>query len=116
MTQANTAGEGFLNAIVWPAYAGAVKDNGDEPMFDYDYERGQIHWDIVDGKLIGSTKIKVPKGKWSHIIYCRNQFKPGFVVAAKLEHPIVVDHPDTIDLFGITEQDVVFNPHQNIYD
>ena len=42
MTVANAGGEGTLNAIVWPAYVGAVKGNGDEPMYDFDYERGQI--------------------------------------------------------------------------
>ena len=116
MTEVNAVGEGTLEAIVWPAYAGAVLENGDEPMFDFDYQRGQIHWDIVDGKIVGHTEIKVPKGRWPHIIYCRNQFRPGFVVAAKMEHPIVTDAPDIIKLFGITEEDVVFNPHTTLKD
>ena len=116
MTVVNAGGEGILNAIVWPAYVGAVKGNGDEPMYDFDYERGQIQWDMINGEIVGHTEIKVPKGDWCHIIYCRNQFQPGFVVAAKMEHPIITDGPDIIKLFGITEKDVVFNPHKNIYD
>jgi hypothetical protein len=107
MTEVNVGGDGTLAAIVWPAYAGAVQRNGDEPMFGLDYLRGQICWALTGAdKIEGGTTINVPAGEWCWIIYCRDQFRPGFVTAQKLDHPLILDKPGTIDLHGITEDDV----------
>jgi hypothetical protein len=108
MTAAEVVGEGRLTAVIWPTYAGAVMVNGDEPMFHTDYLRGQILWGMDnDGYLAGYAQIHVPPGAWTHIIYCRSQFKPGFVTASKIEQPMIFYKPDTIVLYHITERDVV---------
>jgi hypothetical protein len=106
MTMAG-GGDGVLSFVVWPTYAGAVQDNGEEPMFGLDYQRGPITWALNDeGKMRGSATILVPAGEWSWIIYCHNQFRPGFVTTRKLAHPLVLSEAGTIDLRDITEEEV----------
>jgi hypothetical protein len=119
MTEAPMGAIGTMEAIVWPTYAGAVNDRGDEPMFDIGYSRGQITWGLNDkGVIEGHTTIDVPPGTWTHIIYCRNAFSPGFVTAQKLSHPLVIHPPDDhIDLFGINEDDIKpFTPDPVLHD
>jgi hypothetical protein len=116
MTIVSAFSDGVLSAIVWPTYVGAVKVNGDEPMYDYYYKRGQIDWEYNRGVIEGYARIMVPAGEWSHVIYCRNQFEPGFIIAAKLEHPIMLKTPDFIDLFGISESDVTLSSSVNLME
>jgi hypothetical protein len=100
-------GEGVLSFVVWPPYAGAVKSNGEEPMFGLEYQRGQITWAVNEaGILLGSTTITVPAGEWAWIIYCHSQFRPGYTTCSKLAHPLVLHEAGTIDLHGITENDI----------
>jgi len=100
-------GDGVLSFVVWPTHAGAVNRRGEEPMFGLDYQRGQITWEVNgDGQLRGRATITVPAGKWCWIIYCHNAFRPGFVTAQKLAHPLILDEPGTIDLTQITEDEV----------
>ena len=94
--------------VVWPVYAGAVDAGGIEPMFDRDYERGQIFWGLNEqGRMVGRAKIIIPRGSrdWTHIIYCHNAFKPGYTWAQKLFHPMRLPDGGTIDLIDITDED-----------
>jgi hypothetical protein len=76
-------------------------------MFGLEYKRGQIFWAVNEsGQLRGHTTIEVPAGEWTWIIYCYNQFKPGFVTCQKLAHPLVLHEPGTIDLHEITEDEI----------
>jgi hypothetical protein len=108
------ANEGTLSFIVWPTHVGAVNEAGEEPMGHPDYDRGQITWALNEqGRLVGSAKINVPRGHrdWTHIIYCHNPIKPGFITAQKLHHPLRLPDGGTIDLIDITDGDVaVLNP------
>jgi hypothetical protein len=100
-------GDGTLGFVVWPTHAGAVNARGEEPMFGLEYQRGQITWAVNEkGDLEGSTTITVPAGQWCWIIYCHNAFRPGYVTAQKLAHPLTLSTPGTIDLTGITEDEV----------
>jgi len=112
--------EGTLSFLVWPTYAGAVNENGEEPMGSPDYDRGQITWSMNEqGRLVGSTRINIPRGNldWTHIIYCHNPSVAGFIVAQKLTHPIRLPDGGTIDLLDITDGDVSFlNPDQVLHD
>jgi hypothetical protein len=106
VTEVAAAGDGVLSFVVWPTHAGAVMANGDEPMFGLEYQRGQITWEMTEGQLLGRATITVPAGEWAWIIYCHNQFRPGFVTCQKLAHPLVLPAPGTIELAGISEDDV----------
>jgi hypothetical protein len=106
ITEVPAAGDGILSAVVWPTYAGAVKGNGEEPMFGLEYQRGPIFWELEGSELKGHCRIQVPAGDWRWIIYCHNSFRPGFIHCQKLAQPLVLTESGTIDLFGITEDDV----------
>jgi hypothetical protein len=100
-------GVGTLSAVVWPTHAGAVNARGDEPMFGFDYRRGQIMWELDEaGRLLGRARIEMPAGEWTWIVYCRNPFDPGYVSAAKLAHPLLLHEPGFIELSEITEDEV----------
>lgn len=111
-------GIGVFSAVIWPTYAGAVKSNGQEPMFEIDYARGPIFWEMNEaGLLRGRAHIEVPAGEWAWIIYCHNALRPGFVTAQKLAHPLVLLKPGNIDLTDITEEEVrVLNPDPVLHD
>ena len=100
-------GEGTLGFVVWPTHAGAVDGQGREPMFGLEYARGQINWNLNEqGKIVGNTRIQVPAGDWTWIIYTHNPHNPGFITAKKLAHPLVLHEPGFIDLMDITEDEV----------
>jgi hypothetical protein len=111
-------GLGTLSVVVWPNHAGAVNHKGEEPMFGFDYKRGQIAWELDEkGKLLGHATIDVPAGEWCWIIYCRNPYNPGFVSAQKLAHPLVLTEPGIIQLNGITEDDIKpIQPDPKLHD
>lgn len=114
----SAGGDGTLSFVVWPTHAGAVKSNGEEPMFGLEYQRGQIAWEMSEvGVLLGRATITVPAGEWAWIIYCHNAFRPGFVTCSKLAHPLILPEPGTIDLAGISEDDVKpLNPDKVLHD
>ena len=111
--------EGTLSFVVWPTYAGAVNEFGEEPMGDPDYDRGQIVWSLNEqGRLVGSTRINVPRGSkdWTHVIYCHNPTEPGFIHAQKLAHPMRLPDGGTIDLLDITNGDIAVLDPEVIHD
>jgi len=120
MSDTPSGGDGTLSFVVWPTYAGAVNERGEEPMGDRDYERGQITWELNEqGRLVGRTKINVPRGigDWTHIIYCHNPTEVGFITAQKLAHPLHLPDGGCIDLIDITDGDVaVLAPDKVLHD
>jgi hypothetical protein len=112
--------DGELIAVVWPAYAGAVNDYGQEPMGDPDYDRGQIIWEMNEqGRICGRAKINIPRGArdWTHIIYAHHPTKPVFSTSQKLSHPFHLPDGGTIDLIDITDDDVrPLNPDKVLHD
>ena len=102
-------GDGVLSMVVWPVYAGAVNEAGEEPMGERDYERGQITWALNEqDRIVGRAKISVPRGTkdWTHVIYTHHPTSPGFSTAQKLAHPMHLPDGGTIDLLDITDEDV----------
>ena len=112
--------EGTLSFVVWPTHAGAVNEDGVEPMGDPDYNRGQIFWECNEqGRLVGRAVIHVPGGprQWTHIIYCHTPTTPGFVAAQKLAHPMRLPDGGTIDMIDITDEDVqTVSPNPVLHD
>jgi hypothetical protein len=117
---AGGGGDGTLSFVVWPTYVGAVNEAGEEPMFDRDYERGQITWELNEqGRLVGRARISVPRGPrdWTHVIYCHHPTNPGYITAQKLFHPMHLPDGGTIDMIDITDEDVaVLNPDKVLHD
>jgi hypothetical protein len=113
-------GDGVLSMVVWPTYAGAVNERGEEPMGDPDYERGQIFWALNEqGRLVGHCRINVPRGAldWTHIIYTPHPTHPGFIAAQKLGQPFRLPDGGAIDMIDITDADVsVLNPDPVLHD
>jgi len=102
-----SVGEGTLSFVIWPAYAGAANEDGTEPVSDPDYQRGQISWKVTtQDKILGRTRIQLPAGVWTHILYTHHPSEPLVITAAKLAHPIVLHQAGYIDLTDITEEDV----------
>jgi hypothetical protein len=103
---------GYLGVSVWPTYVGiAAGDPGPGPVPDHepfghvDYERGQIHWRTENGEILGRAQISVPKGVYTHLVFCYGpiqemQAGPGH----PLEQPIVFDRAGFIDLDPIQNQ------------
>ena len=104
--------EGTLSFVVWPTHAGAVNEDGEEPMGDRDYDRGQITWSMNEqGRLVGAANMCSSWDDWTHLIYCHNPTEPGFITAQKLAHPMVLPIGGTIDILDITDGDIaVLNP------
>lgn len=100
-------GEGTLSFVIWPAYAGAVNEHGNEPISNPDYQRGQIIWGITaQDQILGHTRIHLPAGTWTHIVYTHHPSEPLVITASKLLHPIVLHEAGYLDITDITEEDV----------
>ena len=112
------AGKGVFSVVIWPNHAGAVDERGEEPLSDPDYQRGQIGWGLNEqGRLVGHVRINVPRGTWTHILYCHTPAQPNFITVQKLSHPFVFSSPGTIKLLDITDDDVrPFDPDRVLHD
>lgn len=101
--------EGVLTLSVWPTHAGALLANGEEPISNPDYRRGQITWSVgEDGVIRGKVRIDVPSGEWCYIIYSTHPVKSVVSAIQPLAHPLRISGPEgCIDLDGITEADVL---------
>ena len=98
------ANEGFLGAVIWPTYVGALTILGAEP--DGDYQRGQITWSTNgDGKVRGRARILVPKGFYTHLAYYHHPNGPLMVGHQVIDHPFDFKVDGVIDLEEITETD-----------
>jgi hypothetical protein len=101
------AGDGVLKMFVWPTYAGVLDINTHEPQHDPEYQRAPIHWELVDGIMLGRTNIPVPEGEWPYVIYAHSPHGAGFLSFQALSHPLVFKGTGgVLDLRGITEHDV----------
>jgi hypothetical protein len=91
-------GEIILGAEVWPAYVGfSTADPGvgpradNEPAFNVDYERGQIHWTTMpNGEIAGRAEVWVPGGlTFTHMLYLYGPGSlPMMAGSRQLPHPV----------------------------
>jgi hypothetical protein len=101
------SGDGTLGVVIWPTYAGAVRADGVEPLFDIGYDRGQIGWGVNEqDRIVGHAVITVPAGTWTHVVYTHHPLQPRIIHVQKLAHPFRLDAPGTISLIDITDDDV----------
>lgn len=105
---APTAADGTMQVDVWPAYVGLGSTSPttglpDEPTDHTDYERGQITWGIVNGRIEGHARVFLPAGGYDHLIYASH---PTSALASqgvvKLDHPLIMDQDGWIDVAPIT--------------
>lgn len=98
--------DGIFSATVWPTHIGALTIDGNEPISNPDYQRGQIAWRVADnGMVVGYGEAAVPAGEWSHVIFCHHPSAPSFVSVLKLAHPLRLQRPGVVRLDQISESD-----------
>jgi hypothetical protein len=106
-----------LGAIVWPVYLGMSTGHPGvvegavplhEPFDDIDYERGQITWvRQPDGEILGRARVCIPKGVWTHYVFCSG-FQPAALLGARaLEQPLVFDRAGFVDVDPIYNREVL---------
>ena len=104
---------GVLGVVVWPTYVGV--SGGDpgpgpvpegEPYEDINYSRGQITWQTEpDGRVWGAAQVFVPKGVWTHFLFCHGPNRELMIGQRQLEQPIIFDRPGIIDVDPIENRD-----------
>jgi hypothetical protein len=91
---------GRLSVTVWPVYLGLAKAQSAqmirEPTEHRDYERGQIDWfDLVKG--VGRARVWIPKGIYTHIIFCMGP-RENVIGVNQMEHPQIFDRSGAVDV------------------
>lgn len=115
-----SAGFGVLGAIVWPTFMGcSTGEPGpgpvplNEPFEDFNYKRGQIVWVTQpDGDVLGAAQVFVPKGVFTHFLFCHGPGPDLMIGAKQLDQPIIFDRPGVVDITPIRNQDYL--PRQPI--
>lgn len=108
----NQLEEGTLAIEVWPTYVGMGSTSpttglADEP-FDADtYQRGQIAWQQVNGRIEGHARVFLPKGGYDHLVYANHPTSALGVLGApvKLPHPFIAEEDGWLDIGPITNGD-----------
>jgi hypothetical protein len=106
------SGPGKLTFTVWPVYMGAATDEpGDEwipiyePYDDLHYSRGLIDWEWQpDGNILGRARIFVPKGAYTHLLFCLGPHAHGAIGNQKLEQPMLYAGPGVLDVWPISNR------------
>jgi hypothetical protein len=76
--------------------------------------RGQIHWEHVDGDIVGRAFIHVPAGTYTHLAYFHGPEGPAMAGNMQLPHPIVYPITGVIEVYPITNPDLRLNKRQGI--
>lgn len=111
----NEIHEGILSGLIWPTFAGSENLNGEEPLDDFLYSRGQINWyiDAETQTIMGRTNILVPKGYFTHIVYAHHPQSRLICGRQVLSHPFDFKVDGVIGLDRITQEDfqqfIVYN-------
>ena len=93
--------QGRFSAIMWPLHLGVSQ--GDVEPYGLDrYERGPIEWEWRDGKILGKARVWVPKGTWTHHVFCTSTTRESVMDYRQMEHPLVFDRPGFVDVDPIT--------------
>jgi hypothetical protein len=116
--QVQTCNFGRLGVVIWPTYMGAATaDPGEgpvplhEPFDDIDYSRGQIVWYTQpDGDILGSARVYVPKGVYTHFVFCHGPVRELMIGKRQLEQPIIFDRAGVIDIEPIQNKDYLPRP------
>lgn len=102
-----------LQATVWPVYIGVSNGHpggeklpAGEPFDNPDYARGQIRWTThEDGSITGRARIYLPKGIWTHFVFCSGCHQPSMMGQVKMDQPVVFDRPGFMDVDPINNGD-----------
>jgi len=108
----NVSNYGVLQVSVWPTYLGlSTGDPGpgpspvNEPFGEPGYERGQIFWRTEADQVVGNARVYVPKGVYTHLVFCYGPIQDMQAGSNRLEQPIIFDAPGWIDVDPIQNQD-----------
>ena len=105
-----TTVDGTLALTVWPAYIGiCVEDPGPGPVANgepgVDYRRGQIHWAMENGEIVGHAAIHAPRGCYTHMAYFSGPEGPCMTGRMQIAHPLRFEG-GLIDVYPITNSDL----------
>jgi hypothetical protein len=104
---AGGGGELILSVEVWPTHVGFATDEpgsgpqpAAEPVFNLDYQRGQIGWTTMPGgEVVGATRVMVPPGMYTHMLYLHGPGDlPMMCGSRRLPHPVVFREAGFIDV------------------
>lgn len=115
------SGLGILGATVWPTYIGlscgepgpgtATGGTGipsHESHGDLDYKRGMITWVTeASGLVWGQARVYVPKGVYTHVLFCHGPGPNLYLSAKQWESPVVFNKSGWIDINPIHNADVL---------
>jgi len=110
------AAEAALGVFIWPVYVGlttrlpttdSLQRPDGEPYYSPFYERGQIHWQMEDGKIVGRATIQAPGPlEYTHLIYLYGPADmPMMMGHRQLEQPLRLAAPSAIPVYPIREGD-----------
>jgi len=109
------AAEAALGVFIWPVYVGLTtrppatdslaRPDG-EPYYSPFYERGQIHWQMEDGTIVGRATIQAPAMQYTHLIYLYGPADmPMMMGHRQLEQPLRLATAAAIPVYPIREGD-----------
>jgi hypothetical protein len=100
--------------VVWPVYLGAASGHaGDgplpanEPYDDPNYRRGQILWTKRSSVTQGRAVIQLPKGVWTHYVFCSGDQPATMMRCVHMEQPVVFDRPGFLEVDPIHNHTVI---------
>lgn len=105
---------GTLKVIVWPTYMGVAQGHpgelegmapAHEPFDDINYDRGQIFWTQNPDGVTGVATVYIPKGIYTHLVFCSGPHQPALMASKQLEQPIVFDRPGSVEINPIKNTD-----------
>jgi hypothetical protein len=109
--------EAELACFIWPVYVGLSLGQPEpacvgEPIFNPDYQRGQITWTpMPNGEIVGRALIRVPAGDYTHLTYHYGPSVwpsgPQLMGFRQLDHGLRFPQAATVEIDPINQGDWV---------
>lgn len=103
-----------VHFCVWPTWVGLAVDLGgvlvepDSP----EYYRGQIHWRVEHGRIVGGGGVVVPPGEYHALVYAHTPHGPTLPGSIRLPHLLPVYDTQVVEVDPITQGDDLTTGHQ----
>ncbi len=104
--------DGSLTVIAWPTYVGVCQHDpgpGPTPYGEPQglwYQRGEIHWAVENGDVIGRAFVLAGPGRYTHLAYFHSSEGLTMCGKVQLPHPIAFRRSGVIEIYPITNTDL----------